>query len=102
MFLHVSVILFTGDGVGVASQHASQGHVTSIQGGSASWEGGCIIRGGWVVGVLPTGSSASRGGSAVGTRKAGDTHPTGMLSFCSCFEQANAIRKSGAVGVPEA
>ena len=55
IFLHLSVLLFTGGGL--ASKHESQ-----------------------VTGLQP-GGSASRGlAHPPGTRKAGGTHPTGMLS----------------------
>ena len=94
MFLHVSVILFTG---GVLSQHAlqvvsqhalQQGglllggclfHGGSAPGGVCSW-GGCLLGGGSAPGGVP-----AAGGSVEPPRKqtatvADGTHPTGMHS----------------------
>ena len=65
MFLHVSVILFGGGSV-------SSGGSASV--GESAHKGGAASRGGWADTPAP------------GTRKAGGTHPTGILS---CLKYVN-------------
>ena len=65
MLLHVSVILSTGEGGGFPADIT--GHMTNFQGGRG-------LHFGWVQTPTP------------GTRKAGGTYPTGMLSCFPCME----------------
>ena len=91
MFLHLSVILFTGEGVGFPIMHHrphDKGQGVCIQGGSACMRGVYI----WGVGEIPPRSDTTGYGQQVG-----GTHTTGMYS---CLLVSLLISVSGSVNTP--
>ena len=77
------------------------GHMTSIGGrGCLPPGGGFCNQGGLHPGGLPPGGSALGGGGPSGTRKAGSTHPTRMLSCLeSVIATAISVSSSQLVGL---